>query len=125
VRIWPALAADVICILVFAIVGRSSHDESTNLTGVLHTAWPFLAGYLVGLLVSRGWRAPLARPVAVTVWVSTVAVGMLLRALTGAGVQLSFVIVASIVLAAMLLGWRGVFSLVQRARSRSGQRARV
>jgi len=125
VRIWPALAADVICILVFAIVGRSSHDESTNLTGVLHTAWPFLAGYLVGLLVSRGWRAPLARPVAVTVWVSTVAVGMLLRVLTGAGVQLSFVIVASIVLAAMLLGWRGVFSLVQRARSRSGQRARV
>jgi len=125
VRIWPALAADVICILVFAIVGRSSHDESTNLTGVLHTAWPFLAGYLVGLLVSRGWRAPLARPVAVTVWVSTVAVGMLLRALTGAGVQLSFVIVASIVLAAMLLGWRGVFSLVQRARSRSGQGARV
>ncbi|MFL6064783.1 MAG: DUF3054 domain-containing protein [Friedmanniella sp.] len=124
-RIWPALAADVICILVFAIVGRSSHDESTNLTGVLHTAWPFLAGYLVGLLVSRGWRAPLARPVAVTVWVSTVAVGMLLRALTGAGVQLSFVIVASVVLAAMLLGWRGVFSLVQRARSRSGQRARV
>jgi hypothetical protein len=125
VRIWPALAADVICILVFAIVGRSSHDESTNLTGVLHTAWPFLAGYLVGLLVSRGWRAPLARPVAGTVWVSTVAVGMLLRVLTGAGVQLSFVIVASIVLAAMLLGWRGVFSLVQRARSRSGQRARV
>jgi hypothetical protein len=125
VRIWPALAADVICILVFAIVGRSSHDESTNLTGVLHTAWPFLAGYLVGLLVSRGWRAPLARPVAVTIWVSTVAVGMLLRALTGAGVQLSFVIVASVVLAAMLLGWRGVFSLVQRARSRSGQGARV
>jgi hypothetical protein len=125
VRIWPALAADVICILVFAIVGRSSHDESTNLTGVLHTAWPFLAGYFVGLLISRGWRAPLARPVAVTVWVSTVAVGMLLRVLTGAGVQLSFVIVASVVLAAMLLGWRGVFSLVQRARSRSGQGARV
>jgi len=125
VRIWPALAADVICILVFAIVGRSSHDESTNLTGVLHTAWPFLAGYLVGLLVSRGWRAPLARPVAVTVWLSTVAVGMLLRVLTGAGVQVSFVIVASVVLAAMLLGWRGLFSLVQRARSRSRQGARV
>jgi len=125
VRIWPALAADVICILVFAIVGRSSHDESTNLAGVLHTAWPFLAGYLVGLLVSRGWRAPLARPVAVTVWVSTVTVGMLLRVLTGAGVQLSFVIVASVVLAAMLLGWRGLFSLVQRARSRSRQAARV
>ena len=31
---------------------------------------------------------------------------MLLRALTGGGVQLSFVIVAAIVLAVLLLGWR-------------------
>ena len=122
-RIWPALAADVICILVFAIVGRSSHDESTDLAGVLLTAWPFLAGYLVGLLASRGWRSPLNRTVAVTVWASTVAVGMVLRVLTGAGIQLSFVIVATLVLGAMLLGWRGVFSLVQRARARSGHRA--
>jgi hypothetical protein len=125
VRIWPALAADVICILVFAIVGRSSHDESTDLAGVLLTAWPFLAGYLVGLLASRGWRGPLTRTVAVTLWASTVAVGMVLRVLTGAGVQLSFVLVATLVLGAMLLGWRGVFSLVQRARARSGNRAAV
>jgi hypothetical protein len=125
VRIWPALAADVICILVFAIVGRSSHGESTDLGGVLLTAWPFLTGYLVGLLASRGWRGPLSRTVAASVWASTVAVGMLLRVLTGAGVQLSFVVVATLVLGAMLLGWRGVFSLVQRARSRSEHRAAV
>ena len=122
-RIWPALVADVSCVLFFAIVGRSSHGESTDLTGVLHTAWPFLAGYLVGLVVSRGWRRPLARPVALTLWVSTVALGMLLRVLTGAGVQLSFVVVTTIVLAALLLGWRGVVALVQRARARSGHRA--
>jgi hypothetical protein len=125
VRIWPALAADVICILVFAIVGRSSHDESTDLAGVLLTAWPFLVGYLVGLLASRGWRGPLTRTVAAILWASTVAVGMLLRVLTGAGVQLSFVVVATLVLGAMLLGWRGVFSLVQRARSRPGHGAAV
>ena len=124
-RIWPALAADVICVLVFAIVGRGSHGESTDLAGVLLTAWPFLAGYVVGLLASRGWRRPLARPVSLTLWAGTVAVGMLLRVLTGAGVQLSFVIVASLVLGAILLGWRGAFSLVQRARSRSGHGAAV
>ena len=122
-RIWPALAADVICVLVFAIVGRSSHGESTDLAGVLGTAWPFLAGYLVGLVVSRGWRRPLAGPVALALWLSTVAVGMLLRVLTGAGVQTSFVIVTAIVLGVMLLGWRGVFALVQRARARSGHGA--
>lgn len=118
-RIWPALAADVICVLVFAIVGRSSHGESSELLGVLHTAWPFLAGYLVGLAVARGWRQPLARGVAVTLWLATVAVGMALRLLTGAGVQLSFVVVTTVVLGVMLLGWRGVLALVQRARARS------
>ena len=122
-RIWPALAADVICVLVFAIVGRSSHAESTDLLGVLRTAWPFLAGYLGGLLVARGWRGPLTRPVAVTVWLATVAVGMLLRLLSGAGVPLSFVVVTTVVLGVMLLGWRAVVSLVRRARLRSGHGA--
>jgi len=120
VRIWPALAADVTCIAVFAIVGRSSHGETADLLGVARTAWPFLAGYLVGLLVSRGWRRPASRPTGLILWVTTVAGGMALRAATGAGVQLSFVVVATIVLALMLLGWRAVLALVRRARSHPG-----
>lgn len=124
-RIWPALAADVICVLVFAIVGRSSHGEGADLLGVLHTAWPFLAGYLVGLLVVRGWRRPPGRLTAVAVWVGTVAGGMVLRVLTGAGTQLSFVIVATIVLGVLLLGWRGILALVQRARHHSGSGVRA
>ncbi len=124
-RIWPALAADVICILVFAIVGRTSHAESSDLLGVLHTAWPFLAGYLAGLALSRGWRSPLSQPVALTLWLATVAGGMLLRLVTGAGVALSFVVVTTVVLGIMLLGWRGAVSLVQRARSRAGHSAAV
>ncbi|WP_375432107.1 DUF3054 domain-containing protein [uncultured Friedmanniella sp.] len=118
-KIWPALAADVICVLVFAIVGRSSHGESADLLGVLQTAWPFLAGYAVGLVLARGWRAPLARTTGAAVWVGTVAGGMILRALTGAGTAWSFVIVTTIVLGVLLLGWRGIVSLVLRARSRS------
>ena len=119
-RIWPALAADVICIAVFSIVGRTSHGETADLLGVARTAWPFLAGYVVGLLLSRGWRRPLSRPTGLVVWLCTVAGGMLLRAATGAGVQLSFVVVATIVLAVMLLGWRAVLALVRRARSHAG-----
>jgi hypothetical protein len=42
---------------------------------------------------------------------------MVLRASTGAGVQLSFVIVASIALAVLLLGWRLVHLLVARRRT--------
>lgn len=117
-RTGRALAADVICILVFAIVGRSSHGETTNLLGVLRTAWPFLAGYVVGLGSSRGWRAPPARSTGLAVWVATVAGGMLLRLLTGAGTAWSFVIVATIVLGVLLLGWRGILALVLLARDR-------
>ena len=124
-RIWPALAADVICVLVFAIVGRRSHAETTDLLGVLRTAWPFLAGYALGLTLARSWRQPVARPSALILWVSTVVVGMALRVLTGAGVQLSFVVVTTLVLGALLLGWRTLWSLVQRARHRSGHSATV
>lgn len=115
-RIWPAVAADVICILVFAIVGRSSHAESTDLLGVLRTAWPFLTGYVLGLALSRSTHDPVVRRAAVILWTSTVVVGVALRVLTGAGVQLSFVVVTTIVLGVLLLGWRGLWSLVQRAR---------
>jgi hypothetical protein len=42
----------------------------------------------------------------VAVWVCTVVVGMLLRKASSAGVAASFVVVASSVTAALLLGWR-------------------
>ena len=122
-RTWPALIIDVGCIALFAAVGRSSHGEPTNLVGVADTAWPFLVGCLVGLVLSRGWQRPMARSTALVLWAATVVGGMLLRLVSGAGVQFSFVIVTAIVLAVLLLGWRGILTLVQRARARSGHRA--
>jgi hypothetical protein len=118
-QILPAIAVDVICILVFAILGRSSHQETTDLLGVAHTAWPFLAGGLVGTVIGRTWRHPYSLRSGVAVWLGTVVGGMVLRLLTGAGVQLSFIIVASCVLALFLLGWRAIFRLIQHARARS------
>ena len=117
-QILPAIAFYVICILVFAILGRSSHQETTDLLGVAHTAWPFLAGGLIGTLIGRTWRHPFALKSGVAVWLGTVVGGMVLRVLTGAGVQLSFIIVASCVLALFLIGWRAIFRLIQHARSR-------
>ena len=38
---------------------------------------------------------------------------MLLRVATGAGVQLSFVIVAAIVLAVLPVGWRAAYALIR------------
>jgi len=95
------------CVLVFCAVGRRSHDEGLNIAGIATTAWPFLSGTGVGWLAARAWRRPTAvAPTGLVVWVCTVAVGMLLRKATSAGVAASFVLVASTVTALLLLGWR-------------------
>jgi hypothetical protein len=124
-QILPAIAVDVICILVFAIVGRSSHQEATDLLGVARTAWPFLAGCLLGTLIGRTWRHPYSLAAGVAVWLGTVVGGMTLRVLTGAGVRPSFIIVASCVLAVFLIGWRAVLRLIQHARANGSLSAPV
>jgi Protein of unknown function (DUF3054) len=110
-----ALATDAVCVLVFCTIGRRSHAEGLNLSGVAETAWPFLAGTAVGWLVARGWRRPAAvAPTGMVVWVCTVAIGMLLRKATSGGVAPSFVVVASVSTALLLLGWRAAASLMTR-----------
>ena len=110
-----ALAADLAFVVLFCTIGRRSHDEGLTITGVLETAWPFLAGAGVGWVASRGWRRPTAlAPTGVVVWLATVVVGMLLRKATGQGTALSFIIVASVTTAILLLGWRAAAALRNR-----------
>jgi hypothetical protein len=110
-----ALATDVGCVVVFCTIGRRSHAEGLSLAGIAETAWPFLAGTAVGWLVSRGWRSPAAvLPTGVVVWVATVVVGMLLRKATSSGVAPSFIVVASVSTAVLLLGWRFGVRLMSR-----------
>jgi len=107
-----ALALDVVAVLLFAAVGRRSHAEGLAVLGVLRTVWPFLVGVAAGWLLARAWRAPDALLAAgVPVWLGALVVGMLLRVATGAGTAPSFVVVAALSLAVLLLGWR----LVARA----------
>jgi Protein of unknown function (DUF3054) len=111
-----AAGADVLAVLVFAAVGRSSHAEGVDALGVLITAVPFLLGLLVGWLVGRAWRTPLRLPVGVAVWVGTVVVGFGLRAAFTHRLPPTFVLVASASLALFLLGWRAVTHLIARSR---------
>lgn len=111
-----ALATDVVCVVVFATIGRRSHAEGLTVTGIAETVLPFLAGTAVGWLVSRGWRHPTALlPTGVLVWACTVAVGMLLRrTISHGGTPPSFVVVASVATAVLLLGWRATFAVITR-----------
>jgi hypothetical protein len=114
-RALVALLADIVCVIVFATIGRRSHAEGLTVAGIAQTAWPFLAGTAVGWLLIGGWRRPFTViPTGVTVWVCTVVVGMLLRKATAAGVSTSFVVVASVATAVLLLGWRGAAAFFRR-----------
>ena len=116
---WLAyLFADVLCVLVFCAVGRRSHDEGLNITGVVTTAWPFLTGTAIGWLAARAWQRPTAVvPTGVVIWLCTVVIGMVLRKASSAGVTGSFVVVAASVTAVLLLGWRAAVGLTLRHRS--------
>jgi hypothetical protein len=115
-----AFALDAVLVVTFAALGRRSHAEALDLAGVWQTAWPFLAGLVLGWLLALAWRRPVVPwPTGAVIWAATLAGGMVLRAASGQGVQLAFVLVAAAVLALFLVGWRGVAALVARARRRS------
>ena len=111
-----ALVLDVVLVIAFAALGRASHDSDV-LGGLWRTAWPFLAGLAVGWLVTRAWRAP-AAPLrtGVGVWAATVIGGMLLRAASGQGIAVAFIIVATLALLLGLVGWRLIAAVVARGR---------
>ena len=105
----PATAAlvDAGWLLLFVIVGRSSHTEGLEPIGLARTAWPFVAGLAVGWTVARAWRRPSAVvPTGVVVWLVCVTAAMVLRALSGQTVVPAFVGVALAFVGLGLLGWR-------------------
>jgi hypothetical protein len=113
------LALDAALICLFAAIGRRNHGETSALLAVATTAWPFLAGMVAGWLISVSAlrRAPLRVRDAIPVWLSTVAIGMVLRSLTDAGTAFSFIVVATVFLGAGLLGWRALAALITGPRS--------
>ncbi len=116
-----SLGLDALLVVGFAAVGRASHESGVlgeGGVGLLTTAWPFLIALAVGWILSTAWRAPLAPlRTGVPVWVVTVVGGMLLRAVSGQGTAVPFVVVATLTLLALLVGWRLVAALVARSRS--------
>jgi hypothetical protein len=113
-QVWPAAVADVVCVLVFTIVGTASHQSATA-GRVLLVMLPFLVGLAVGWVATRAWRAPAQPwPTGVAVWFATVALGLGLRPLLGGGFALSFAVVTAVFLAATMVGWRLLAAFVLR-----------
>ena len=99
----------MVAVLVFVAIGRSSHADGVTLSGMASTSWPFLVGLAAGWVAARAWRRPLElAPTAVLVWLTCVAVGMVLRVVAGQGTALAFVAVALAFCGLELLGWRAL-----------------
>lgn len=123
---WLAAALDAACVLLFVVIGRASHAKGETLAGIASTAWPFLVGLALGWLAARAWRRPLGLvPAGVGAWLGTVALGMVLRVVSGQGTAFAFILVALAFLGLFLLGWRALAKAVSgavaamRARPRS------
>jgi hypothetical protein len=113
-----AALTDVLAVLGFAVVGRRSHAETLDAVAVFATAAPFLLGLLVGWLAARAWRLPVGWRTGLVVWLGTAVVGLVVRAAATHRLPLTFVLIAAVSLAVLLLGWRAVALTVLRARGR-------
>jgi len=103
-----ALLADIVCIVVFVVLGRRNHAEGEAASGVVRTAGPFLIALAVGWAAGmRDRRPPVSLRFGLWVWICTLVVGMVLRRMVfDRGTAGAFVVVATLFLGAFLLGWR-------------------
>ena len=109
-----ALVADVVGILVFAAVGRASHDETGALLGVLGTAAPFAVGLAAAWATPWVRARPVTLPAGGLVLAGTAVIGLAVRAAVTGRLPLTFVLVTVCALAVLLVGWRGLALLVAR-----------
>jgi hypothetical protein len=116
-----AAVLDVASVVLFVAVGRRSHDGGGNpVAEALEVSAPFLVALAVGWVIARAWQRPEALRTGLVVWPVTVVLGMVLRHwVFDRGTAASFVVVASIATAVLLLGWRLVAMLVRRRTARA------
>ncbi len=105
-----AFAADVVAVVVFAGVGRSSHAEADDLLGLARHRGPVpgRAGRRLGHPGRAGAIRPACAP-APSLLAGTAVHRAALRArLHRAGCRCRFAVVATVSLAVLLLGWRAL-----------------
>lgn len=119
-----ALVLDLLLIVLFAAMGRREHTEGGAPAATLRVAAPFLIGWVVGGAAARLYRRPLHPAAAARAWAVAMPLGFALRSIGGRGLELSFMIVALVVLGAFLLSWRVAWWAL-RTRPRAARAARA
>lgn len=107
------LVLDLIVVAAFVLIGRATHEEGVLAVGTLHALWPFLVSLHVGWLLTTPWLRPGALRGGTLIWIITLVLGFGLRAVSGQGTALPFLVVATLVLGLGMLGWRLVRLLLR------------
>ncbi|APT93389.1 membrane protein [Corynebacterium phocae] len=105
-RLAPVI--DIVALAIFALLARAAHPPFT-FQGVLDAFWPWAVGALVGwAIISFGKPRTLFKE-GLLVWPCAVVVGMgLWAAVNGNLPHISFLIVASVMSAVLMFGWRAL-----------------
>ena len=115
----PPVIADLVCVLVFAMAGKTSHEASTSDWVVLAIVWPYALSVVLAhaALLIRGRPTRRVWPEGVILLSATYVLGTLLRVISGRGIAGGFLVVALLFLALTMLGWRTIIRLATRRRA--------
>jgi len=117
-----AVALDLAAVLLFVAIGRTVHADGASIAAFTSTAWPFVSGLALGWLALLAWTLPPGTLVSgLVVVLSTVALGMTFRVVSGQGTALAFILVAFGFLGAEMLGWRALVAVIRPSRSTNRQ----
>lgn len=102
---------DIVAVFVFAVLARMAHG-GLGVVAILDTFWPFAIGTLIAWIFIRN-RAANALNNGAVVWITTVICGLGIWAVRNGGVpHWSFILVASVMSALLLFGWRLIYNKV-------------
>lgn len=115
-----APALDLLALLIFALLARLAHDDGSSFSVLrwLDTALPFMLGATIvwGILLATGARAAgRALRTGAVVWLGSLIAGLGIWAIRNAAIpHWSFILVATLMSALLLFGWRGIAQLRAR-----------
>jgi DUF3054 family protein len=114
-------AIDALCLAVFVVLGRESHDINSGIAWYLTVLWPFLLGWFVAALAVRLYATwPERWTLLAATWVGGIAIALVLRAVvTQRTTPVAFIIVAYAFIGLATFGWRLVVRGVVLLRSRA------
>lgn len=102
----PAILLDIVAVFVFAFLARVAHG-GLDIGAILGTFWPWAVGVLVGWAIILGAKVAGKWRQGTIAWLSSLIVGMIIWSLMEGRIgHISFIIVATIMSAVCIYGWR-------------------